>query len=291
MLDAKFYDSVGRLRLAMGHKSNLNMAGNRKSTQKGSSAEFSDFREYIPGDDLRRIDWNAYGRLDRLYVKEFMEERESVVSILIDTSQSMDYGKKNKKELAKDLMAAMAYLALNNMDRVVLYDMKHMNAPYVIAGGKRGFPQATKWIEQLEFSQSADVLNAVKHMQPKGPGATIIISDFLEEEFFDGGDQLKKVLTYLNYRKQRPIILHVFAKEEQEIDFEGTLNLIDSEVERSVKVTMEGAAIDAYNKELQSFVGTMRQICKKTKSAYAVCGTGRDFHQLIFEDLRAVYDI
>ena len=92
MLDAAFFDRLSRLRLAMGNKSSLNRTGNRKSMQKGSSTEFSDFREYMPGDDIRRIDWNAYGRLDRLFVKEYMEEKESIVSILIDTSASMDYG-------------------------------------------------------------------------------------------------------------------------------------------------------------------------------------------------------
>lgn len=92
MLNAAFFDRLSRLRLAMGGKSSMNMTGNRKSMQKGSSTEFSDFREYMPGDDLRRIDWNAYGRLDRLYVKEYMEEKETVVSILIDTSASMRYG-------------------------------------------------------------------------------------------------------------------------------------------------------------------------------------------------------
>lgn len=79
-LDAGFFDRLSRLRMAMGHRASMNLTGNRKSTQKGSSTEFSDFREYMPGDDIRRIDWNAYGRLDRLYVKEYMEEKEAVVS-------------------------------------------------------------------------------------------------------------------------------------------------------------------------------------------------------------------
>ena len=92
ILDAGFFDTLSRLRIAMGHKSSMNLTGNRKSMQKGSSTEFSDFREYMPGDDIRRIDWNAYGRLDRFYVKEYMEEKEAVVSVLIDTSSSMNYG-------------------------------------------------------------------------------------------------------------------------------------------------------------------------------------------------------
>ena len=111
MFNSEFYDMLSRFCLAVNHKSTLNMSGNRKSVQKGISAEFSDFREYMPGDDLRRLDWNVYARLDKMYIREYMEEKESVVSILLDTSESMNYGQKPKWELASLLGAVMAYLA------------------------------------------------------------------------------------------------------------------------------------------------------------------------------------
>ena len=82
MFNSEFYDMLSRFCLAVNHKSSLNMSGNRKSIQKGISAEFSDFREYMPGDDLRRLDWNVYARLDKMYIREYMEEKESVVSML-----------------------------------------------------------------------------------------------------------------------------------------------------------------------------------------------------------------
>ena len=118
MLEGKFYDALSRLRLQMSHKTSLNMSGSRKSVQKGISAEFSDFREYMQGDDLRRLDWNVYARLDKLYIREYMEEKEAIVSVLIDTSASMDYGAKSKAELAADLAAVVSFLALNNMDKI-----------------------------------------------------------------------------------------------------------------------------------------------------------------------------
>ena len=120
MLDGKFYDTLSRLQLQMWHKSSLVTSGNRKSVQKGTSSEFFDFREYMPGDDLRRMDWNAYARLDKLYIREYMEEKAAVVSVLVDTSASMDYGAHSKAELAKDLAGAVGFLALNNMDRLIL---------------------------------------------------------------------------------------------------------------------------------------------------------------------------
>ena len=188
-LDAVFFDRLSRLRLAMGHRASMNLTGNRKSTQKGSSTEFSDFREYMPGDDIRRIDWNAYGRLDRLYVKEYMEEKEAVVSILIDTSASMEYGVHKKSERACTLAAAFAYMGLNNMDRVMVYDMQQMQQPFVAGGGKRALPKLTDWLEQRSFDGTVDVSEAVRQLPMKGPGVTMIISDFLQDSFVDSGQE------------------------------------------------------------------------------------------------------
>ena len=147
MLDRKFYDTLSRLRLGMAHKSSMNMSGNRKSTQKGLSAEFSDFREYIPGDDLRRMDWNVYARLDKLYIREYMEEKEAVVSVLIDTSASMDYGAASKAELARDLAAVAAYLEKRKISRKTAMDFGLGASPdswdaLLTAMGEKGYTKA-----------------------------------------------------------------------------------------------------------------------------------------------------
>lgn len=97
MLDAQIYEQLSRLVIAMKQKSSQNMAGNRRSVQKGTSAEFSDFREYMPGDDLRRLDWNVYARSERMYIREYFEEKEAVVSVILDTSASMHYGKRARQ--------------------------------------------------------------------------------------------------------------------------------------------------------------------------------------------------
>lgn len=204
ILDAAFFDRLSQLRLVMGHRTSMNLTGNRKSVQKGSSMEFSDFREYMPGDDIRRIDWNAYGRLDRLYVKEYMEEKEAVVSILVDTSASMDYGEKKKSELACMLAAAFSYMGLNNMDRVILYDMGSMQQPFAAGGGKRALPRLADWLKQRSFEGTVDIEKAVEMLPLKGPGVTILISDFLQEAFLDKEQEtLEKLLRLLDYKKQK----------------------------------------------------------------------------------------
>lgn len=292
MLDAAFFDRLSQLRLVMGHRTSMNLTGNRKSIQKGSSMEFSDFREYMPGDDIRRIDWNAYGRLDRLYVKEYMEEKEAVVSILVDTSASMDYGAKKKSELACMLAAAFSYMGLNNMDRVILYDMGRMQQPFVAGGGKRALPKLADWLKQRSFEGTVDIEKALEALPLKGPGVTILISDFLQEIFVDKEQEfLEKLLRFLDYRKQKVVFLHVLAGEELSIELTGTRNLIDMEDQSTLRLTLDSGSIRAYEKTLQEFLERMRQECGKAGAFYEICSTKTDIYQLIFQDLRMLYDI
>lgn len=299
-LDAAFFEKLSRLRLAMGHKSSMNMTGNRKSVQKGSSTEFSDFREYMPGDDIRRIDWNAYGRLDRLYVKEYMEEKEAVVSILLDTSASMDYGEKKKSELACKLAAAFAYLGLNNMDRVFVYDTRRMNAPFRAGGGKKTFHRLAEWLDGCTFEGETDLLEAVRNLPAKGPGVTLIISDFLQEAFVGGGlneeketprENIRKMLRFLEYRKQKTHLLHVFAEEELSVNLSGTRNFIDMEDESTLRITLDSGSIRVYEKALADFMDGFKRECARGGATYTVCSAGKDFYQLLFQDLRTLYDI
>lgn len=292
MLDAKFYDALVRLRLSIGHKSSMSMSGNRKSVQKGSSAEFSDFREYMPGDDIRRIDWNAYARLDKLFIKEYMEEKEAVISILIDTSASMNYGERKKSEIALGIAAALSYLALSGMDRVVVYDMKRMSSPFMVTGGKKGYPRLLKWLEQLSFEGSADIHTAIRQMALKGPGMTILLSDFLTENMVNGPEgEIDKIMKYLDYRRQKAVLLHVMAEEELEIGLSGTYNLIDMENQEQLRLTMNVEAVRDYQKGLENFLNKLKRSCRKTGSSYVLCSTAKELYQLVFEDLRTLYDI
>ena len=186
MLDAGIYEQLSRLVIAMKQKSSQNMAGNRRSVQKGTSAEFSDFREYMPGDDLRRLDWNVYARSERMYIREYFEEKEAVVSVILDTSASMHYGKKSKAELAQDLCAVIAFLTLHHMDRLVLYDSSQMGTPLVVSGGKNALPKVLGWLQARTFSGTeTDSFSAVRQMQRRGAGVTVIVSDFLTEAATD----------------------------------------------------------------------------------------------------------
>lgn len=291
MFDGAYYDRLGRLTLAVSKKSNAALLGSRKSVRKGSSAEFSGFREYMPGDDVRSIDWNAYARLDRLYIKEYMEEKESRIHIFIDTSRSMEYGEPKKSELARELAAALSYISLMHLDQVIVYDLADLKRSHKARGGKSGFRDLTYFLERLTVSDTLSVYPAIRTVGRMQPGLSVILSDFLEEDFVDETETLPELLKYLSFQKQNVILLQILAKEETQIALTGTCNLIDSEVPgEKLRVTMERDAINAYMDELKAFQEYLGRIARAQGAVFHVCDTGMSFDRIIFEELRDIYD-
>ncbi len=293
MLTAKEYERLARFRLAMRYKANQNTAGNRKSTQKGSSTEFSDFREYQAGDDVRRIDWNAYARTERLFVKEYAEEKETVLTILIDSSASMNFGERSKASLTKDLVEALAYLALTSSDRVILVDLKKPERPYPVSGGRKMIMKVKEWLEDLEFSGSVDLSESIRRFNPSSIGVTVLVSDLLEEEFITevGRAQLQKALSYLRYRKQEVYLLQVLTEEELRIDLTGTYFLIDSEDGSKLRVTMDNASITGYEQALNEFLEGLKMTAKAAGAGYILADGGKELKQILFEDMKIIYEL
>lgn len=136
------------------------------------------------------------------------------------------------------------------------------------------------------------MLSAVRKIQRRGPGVTVLISDFLHPGMMEEDNAgYEKLLQYLDYCKQRPVILHTMAEEELRITLEGTLNLIDAETESKLRLTVDARAIDHYEKELKRLTERMKKGCSSGRGAYVLCDTGRDRNQLVFQDLRVIYDI
>ncbi len=292
MAEAGFYEKIGRLKLYVDKKSNAALLGSRKSHRKGNSAEFSDFREYMPGDDLRTIDWNAYARLDRLYIKEYMEEKESRISLFLDTSASMDYGEKKKSELLKELAGAFCYMGLMHLDHVSFYDMGHPGDHYGAGGGKASFQKAQKWLESREFRGVVNAEETLKKIGPMQPGLTIILSDLLSEEYLEEDPQsLVRLLKYLHYNKQRVILLHILAKEERTVTLSGTCRLIDLEDEgKKVRLTMDAETVRNYEKAILDFTSRIASLCKKYGAVYHLCDTGMKTEEILFKELRDMYE-
>lgn len=278
MLDKSFLNKLNRLKLNYNLSINKGYSGGRKSKAKGSSSEFSDFREYIHGDDFRKIDWNAYGRFEKLYIKEFMEEREILVNIFLDTSKSMDFGQPQKSLLLKNLAMAFSYVSLNNLDRINLYyqEGKSLKESGYL-NGKNSLSKVIGILDNLEFNSSTDMFTLISK-RPYKPGISIIISDLFSDEFQDA-------FKYLTYMKQKIIVIHLLDKKELKPDFIGDLSLIDSETLVDNDISINGAILNSYEKTLQSFIQSIKEVTKKYGAIYSLISNEFSTQQIIFEKL------
>lgn len=278
LFDAEFWNHLHRIRLAEGQRMSGGRSGGRRSMAKGSSVEFADFREYIPGDDIRRIDWNVYGRMDRLYVKLFMQEQEGIYTVVLDTSASMNFGTPSKAVMASRLAGAFGYVALHAQDRVRLASVytgassggqNGMESGAVdavpqakVEAGLTGMQSLNRYlaqIERLSFAGQTDLWNSIRRISFPRRGCTIVLSDFMDRGAEPSHmENIAQVLKYLRFQKQDIILVRIVAEQEQDPFFQGTVNLIDEETGEELKVTMTekllleyGKQVDEYRKELQ----------------------------------------
>ena len=264
----KTFKPMLKLRLAAGAN------GGRKSNAKGSSVEFSDFREYIPGDDIRRIDWNAYARFDRLFVKLFMEEKEGIFQIYLVASASMNFGTPSKAVHAKRLAAALSYCILDSSDRVILNVLKndHVEA-FPSTAGKQGFSRITDTLSSVRFEGANDLSLSITRKDLKTRGMSVIISDLYTHD-------LEDVLKYLTFKKQEIMVLHVLSPEEISPEIHDTLNLIDSESSSELKVTAANSLYRDYKRTYESHIRSLKAVCKKYGARYVMTPTDSDFTRI-----------
>ncbi|MCR4717767.1 MAG: DUF58 domain-containing protein [Lachnospiraceae bacterium] len=279
-LEDNFFRQLNSLKLSLNLRLNQGMSGQRKSSQKGSSVEFSDFREYMLGDDLRRIDWNAYGRFDKLYIKEFMEEKEGLYRIFIDTSKSMDFGENKKSVMALKLAAALSYLVLGNLDRVYVNSLKEDSMTLGKGlSGRNAMKRILAELNNIEFDGKTSLSKSIMSAPIRGKGCSILISDFMDKESLEDG------LKYLAYAKQQIVLIEVLSAEELEPAFEGALNLIDVETDDVVKVSMNRKVIESYKERLDEHQKMIARLAKKYMANYVTVNSADDFSRVIFDTL------
>lgn len=276
IFDSEFFQKLNTLKISTKMKLNAGMSGGRKSTAKGSSVEFSDFREYMLGDDIRRIDWNAYGRMDKLFVKLFMEEKEGLFHIFLDCSKSMDYGAQKKSVLAQRIVGTLSYMILNNLDRVYIHTIKEEKVE--TSGGMTGrqsFRKLLLALESVTFEGTTNLPKGILSKEFKRSGVTILVSDFFDKH------NLEDALKYLAYKKQEIILIHVLANEEVHPNVEGILELIDSETIEHTRVTVTNQVVRAYEKALEQFRNYFLVLSKKYKITYIPVVTEESFDSFL----------
>lgn len=261
IFDAEFYKKINTLRMKMKMNLAAGMNGGRKSNAKGTSVEFSDFREYILGDDIRRIDWNAYGRFDKLFVKLFMEEKEGIFHVFMDGSRSMDFGEPGKTVIAERIAGLLAYSVLDNADRLYLEVLGDNLMEYKGVTGRQAFHMTLERLAAINFTGSASLLGQIKRASLGQRGISIIISDFFT-------DELEEILKFLTFKRQEVILIQVLARSEAEPHLEGTLNLIDSETGSNMRITMGSTLEREYKANYDRFINNIDALARRYHAKY-----------------------
>jgi len=260
------------------------MKGERKSKRRGQSVEFADYRNYVIGDDLRFIDWNSYARLDKLFLKLYLEEEDLHFYTLVDTSRSMDFGDPTKLHYAKQVAAALSFIGLTHSDRVVL---ESLNQPAREKGPVlRGRASLWRMLEHLQAMQPIDgptnLAQGVKNfcLRHNGLGIVVLISDLLDKNGYE------EALRYLVGRRMDVYVVQILAQEELEPDLAGDLRLIDCEDQDVAEVSVSTPLLRKYKQTVNAFVGGIRDFCNRRGMTYLMTHTQQPFELLITNYLR-----
>lgn len=253
----------------------------------GQTVEFADFREYMLGDDIRRIDWNLYSRFEKFYIKLFSDERQMRVSIFLDCSASMGQDNPNKSAYAVGVAAALGFLAVHNTDKVSFKLMKGdvSDDPFGTIVGKKTFFNAVGSLENLEFGGETDLCSAITSSDVgTNDGLSVIISDFFTDSDW------KKAVDYLIYKKQQVLLVQVLTPEEIEPAYMGRVHLMDSEAldfadERNLKVRITGGLQAAYDEALKNLIDDARSFCHKRGAEFITVRTDVPIEKMLFKEL------
>jgi uncharacterized protein (DUF58 family) len=233
--------------------------GSHLSLRKGHGLEFADFRPYAPGDDFRHIDFGVYGRTDRLYVRQFREEQDLNVIVLLDTSASMGFpADQGKFILARDLALALGYIALTDGDTVTFSLLGQRNTPRFI--GPRSLNKARKELLTAQPQGSFNMLNEVRAAVAgqKIPGKCFFVSDFL----FSLDDQFA-TLDHLRARNFEISLLQVLAPSEIKLELEKGQLVVDAETGTEVELALDKSSREEYALSLAEHIESLERYCYK----------------------------
>lgn len=257
--------------------------GNHKSKTYGSSCEFADYREYTPGDDITKIDWNAYARFEKLYTKLFLDERQMHTRIYIDASNSMGFGKGRKDEQALKIAAAFAYLSVCEMDKVSIYVVHGRACDEVISGmlGKEAYLAKIGVLNDIVFDGDSFLGDAVLPSKVGyGDGLSVLISDFLTDNDYESA------IDYLASKKRDILCVQVLSKEETAPKARGKLHYFDCEdIQKTYRKNITREIIRAYKQALEYATGRIRNYCLSRGGEYMLVSAEEPVGEIFFKRL------
>ncbi len=288
MFDPAFLRTLESLSFVAKQALRSTFKGERRSVSRGASVEFSEHRSYLPGDDLRYLDWNAYGRLDKLFLKLFREQVDLPVHLLLDVSRSMGVssnGRPPKLEYAKRLAAALGYVALSNLERVAIgaFNQKIQNV-FPLGRGQHRALALFQFLDTLHPDEATNLTQSVNQYlaRVKQAGVTVIISDFFEADPGGSFQALKRLL----YHQHEVCVLHVLDPEDHVPGLTGDLKLIDAETGHAIEVSMNAALLTQYHKTFTAFCARLNDFCLRHHMTYVAVDTSIPAEDFVLQVLR-----
>lgn len=255
----------------------------RRSTRRGVSVEFADYRNYTPGDDFRYIDWNAFARLDELLLKLYEEREDLHIYFLVDVSQSMTYGELPKLIYAKRVAAALAYIGLSNLDRIGItaFNTTDMNRLPTERGKGKIFT-VLNFLDQINGSGETNLEQAFQNFvhQTKRRGLVVLISDLFDPKGFTAG------LNMLKFQKHDLFVIHIIDEKEAEPTLLGDYHLVDVETNQLRPVTINENHIKRYQALFQKYCDDLDRYCRQREISLVRTMTKAPFEELILRIFR-----
>jgi uncharacterized protein (DUF58 family) len=290
LFDSAFLAKLEQLHLLARRIFRGDRRAERRSRQTGASLEFADYREYTPGDEPRSIDWNAYGRLERLFVKLHEQEQDLPVTFLVDCSASMRWlpegmpDAPGKFDHARRLCAALAYIALANLDRVDIHFFAANSIGELgVARGKAQFHSVLKFLDAPPDTDGPTrLLNAVQSLTQRARrrGLVFVLSDLFDPLGYE------KPLSLLRHSQFDVHVLQILSPEELAPTIAGDLSLHEIEDRSAMDITANETLLRRYREEIAKFNGALKSFCLRRGIAFAQVMTDTPFEDVVLRALR-----
>jgi len=283
VFDEGFLRQLERLQVLMRAPVRGGLKGGRRSVKRGQSVEFADFRDYTLGDDLRQLDWNVLARLEKLFIKLYVEEEDVTIHFLLDASASMASGHPSKLLFAKRAAAALGYIGLASEDRVAITSLGGRAGRRQVA--LRGSGRVFRLLSALSGITAADgptdLMAAARHAgaQLTGRGVIVLLSDLLDPN-------ADRVIRELAATGSELIILHLLSPQELDPALEGDLRLVDVESGDGIDVTVDLATLDGYKARLEAWREGLASLAARRRATYVPLSTSVALTDLMFAELR-----
>jgi len=314
LLTPELLRRLEQFQLLAARRAKSSAKGERRSRARGQSVEFADYRNYVHGDDFRYLDWNLYGRLERLFLKLYEEERELPVRIFLDASESMTFGEPRKFDFARQIAAAVGYVALSGVDRVSVIPFPNLDVTARTNGhgnsdagsgssspeppnvglemaargalrsvrGKKSAMQFFRNVNLLSAGGPANLNEALRRgaLEARQAGVAIVLSDFLDPAGYEPG------LTALIGRGFQVDLVQILAPEELAPTTFGDLRLVDSETGGAQEVTFGKYRLRSYQHTVQNYIQRMREYCQARGINFFSASSSTSLEELLLKQLR-----